>query len=71
MRVHARLGARIVRAEPCSLQISAPVQDWEAWTEMSFPDDGQYVFPRGLAPLTATGDVGDYWEPNVWMLHDV
>ncbi|MFZ2059027.1 MAG: hypothetical protein WAV54_16600 [Acidimicrobiales bacterium] len=71
MRVHARLGARTVRAEPCSLQISAPVQDWEAWTEMSFPDDGQYVFPGGLAPLTTTGDVGDYWEPNVWMLHDV
>lgn len=71
MRVHARLGARIVRAEPRSMEITAPVPDWEAWTAMSFPADGQYVFPGGLAPLTVTGDVGAYWEPNVWMLHDV
>jgi hypothetical protein len=37
---------------------------------MAFPDDGQYVFPHGLAPLTVSGGEGDYWEPNVWMLHD-
>jgi hypothetical protein len=38
---------------------------------MSFPGDGQYVFPGGLAPLAVAGDVGSYWEPNIWMLHDV
>jgi GNAT superfamily N-acetyltransferase len=71
MRVHARLGARILRPEPRSLEISAPLADWEAWTAMSFPGDGSYVFPGCLAPLSASGGLGSYFEPNVWMLHEL
>jgi GNAT superfamily N-acetyltransferase len=70
MRVHARLGARILRPAPHSLHIAAPVENWQAWTGMAFPEDGQYVFPHGLAPLAVSGGEGDYWEPNVWMSHD-
>jgi len=33
--------------------------------------DGSYVFRDGLAPLQVTGGLGRYWEPNVWMLHQV
>jgi len=69
MRVHARLGATIVKPEPHSLHITAGVDDWEAWTEMRFPEDGEYVFPGGLAPLSVSGGRGAYWEPNVWMHH--
>jgi len=69
MRVHARLGALVLRAEPRSLHIHAPTSDWESWIDMALPFDGEYVFPRGLAPLTVAGGIGDYWEPNVWMLH--
>ncbi len=71
IRVHARLGARILRPEPNSMEFTAQVPDWEEWTGMHFHRDGFYVFPAGLAPLTITDDVGRYWEPNVWMLHDV
>ena len=71
VRVHARLGALILRPEPRSLEITAPRSDWETWTDMAFPEDGEYVFPGGLAPLNVTGDVGAYWEPNIWMRHDV
>jgi hypothetical protein len=71
LRVHARLGGRILRTEPESLEITAPVSDWESWTEMLFPEDGRYVFPGGLAPLDVSEGVGKYWEPNVWMIHDV
>lgn len=71
MRVHARLGATIVRPEPRSLEISRSVSDWETWLDMELPDNGDYVFPGGLAPLTVTNGVGEYWEPNVWMRHDV
>jgi hypothetical protein len=69
MRVHARLAALMVRAEPHSLHINAPTSDWEAWIDRALPFDGEYVFPGGLAPLTVAGGTGDYWEPNVWMLH--
>jgi hypothetical protein len=71
MRVHARLGATILKPEPRSLMISASVTDWEAWTEMRFPADGDYTFPFGLAPLHVGDGTGLYWEPNVWMLHAV
>jgi hypothetical protein len=69
LRVHARLGATALRAEPRSLQIEASVAEWERWTEMTFPEDGEYVFPFGLAPLRVRDGIGSYWEPNVWMLH--
>jgi hypothetical protein len=39
------------------------------WTKMAFPQDGDYVFPGGLAPLRVKDAIGAYWEPNVWMLH--
>jgi hypothetical protein len=71
LRVHERLGARTIRTESRSLEIVAPVADWTAWTGLSFPEDGDYVFPNGLAPLTVSGGIGEYWEPNVWMLHEV
>ena len=71
MRVHARLGGEIVKPEPESLRITAPVAEWEEWTGMPFPESGEYVFPHGLAPLTVDreADLGSYWEPNVWMAH--
>jgi hypothetical protein len=71
MRVHARLGGTVLRPEPRSMRITAPVADWKTWTGLSFPDNGSYVFPRGLAPVTVTDGTGQYWEPNVWMLHTV
>jgi hypothetical protein len=71
LRVHARLGATTLRPEPRSLQIEAPVGDWESWTGMALPEDGDYVFPAGLAPLSVRDGTGSYFEPNVWMRHEV
>jgi len=68
MRVHARLGGAVLRPEPQSMQITAPVAQW---TGLPLPGPGQYVFPGGLAPLTVAGGIGEYWEPNVRMLHPV
>jgi hypothetical protein len=73
MRVHERLGAAILKTEPRSLRITGTVAKWEEWTGMSFPENGEYWFPRGLATLMIdrTVDRGSYWEPNVWMRHQV
>ena len=71
IRVHVRLGARILRPEANSMEFTAQLSDWENWTGMRFHHDRNYAFPGGLAPLTVTGDVARYWEPNVWMLHDI
>jgi hypothetical protein len=69
MRVHARLGATILRTEPRSMEIVAPTADWEDWIGLELPQPGDYVFAGGLAPLTVAAGIGRYWEPNVWMLH--
>jgi hypothetical protein len=71
LRVHARLGARVLRPEPESLRITGAVAEWEEWVGIAFPESGEYVFPRGLALLSVDRerDLGAYWEPNVWMLH--
>jgi hypothetical protein len=73
MRVHERLGASVLKPEPQSLRITATVVEWEERVGMAFPETGEYVFPGGLATLAVDRerDVGRYWEPNVWMLHDV
>jgi hypothetical protein len=69
LRVHERAGAAILRPEPESLRITGSVAEWEEWVGMQFPEDGEYVFPGGLAPLTVEDGSGRYWEPNVWMHH--
>jgi hypothetical protein len=71
MRAHERLGARVATPLPRSLQITGTVGEWEAWTRMSFPESGDYVFPEGLAlvHIDRSADRGSYWEPNVWMVH--
>jgi hypothetical protein len=71
IRLHVRLGARILRPEPNSMEFTAAIPNWELWTGMRFHRDGHYVFPGGLAALVVADDVGRYWEPNIWMLHDV
>jgi hypothetical protein len=71
MRLHERLGARVATPLPRSLRITGTVADWEEWTGMVFPESGDYVVPEGLAPvrIDRPGDLGSYWEPNVWMIH--
>ena len=69
LRLHERAGGEILAAAPDSLAIEAPVSDWAAWTGMSLPEEGDYVVPGMLAPLTVAAGVGRHVEPNVWVCH--
>jgi hypothetical protein len=73
MRLHARLGARVVRASPKALIINGSVADWESWTGMAFPESGRYVVPKATQPVTIDRerDEGVYFDENVWMVHDI
>ncbi|HZO32280.1 MAG TPA: GNAT family N-acetyltransferase, partial [Chloroflexota bacterium] len=73
LRVHARLGAEIVRVAERSMVIEGTVSEWENWTGLAFPESGQYVVTGALVPVTIDreADRGLYVEPNVWMLHHV
>src|SRR2546425_5407540 len=69
LRLHERIGGRIVAPAPQSMTIEAPVSDWEEWTGIRFPADGSYVIPGALAPVDVRNGVGRHVEPNVWMVH--
>jgi GNAT superfamily N-acetyltransferase len=71
LRIHERVSGEIVAPAPKSMVIEADVSTWEEWTGMRFPDDGEYVFPGGLAPLVVRDGTGVHVEPNVWVLHSV
>ncbi len=73
LRVHARLGARIIK--PCheAMTIRGTRIEWEEWIGMKFPQSGQYVIPGALNPMEMNleKDEGRYIEPNVWMVHSL
>jgi GNAT superfamily N-acetyltransferase len=73
LRVHARLGARIIR--PCheAMTIPGTRAEWEEWTGMKFPQSGRYYILGALNPMemNVEKDEGIYIEPNVWMVHEL
>jgi GNAT superfamily N-acetyltransferase len=71
IRLHERLGGEILAPAPESTRIEAPLADWEEWTGMAFPGDGDHVVPEMLAPLRVANGVGIHVEPNVWLRHRV
>ena len=71
LRTHERLGAELLEPAPRSMTVTGTRDEWEAWTEMQFPEDGDYVVPAALAPVRFSDGHGTYVEPNVWMRHSV
>ena len=73
LRVHRRLGAEMLSVAPESMVIEGTISEWEGWTDMRFPESGQYVVQGALQPVTMDleRDLGVYTEPNVWMRHPV
>jgi len=71
VRVHERVGGRVIAHAEESMTIEAPVADWESWTGMQFPADGDYIVPEMLAPLRVRNGIGRHVEPNVWLRHAV
>jgi hypothetical protein len=73
IRLHVRLGGRIVRPAPRSMRIRGSVADWESWTGLSFPDSGEYVVRQATSPVTIDRerDEGVYFDQNVWIVHDL
>ena len=73
LRVHVRLGGKIIK--PChkSMYITGTVNEWEEWTNMKFFETGRYVIRGALKPvkINIEKNSGEYTEPNVWVLHEV
>ena len=70
LTLFAALGSSSVAAQS-NATISGTVAEWQDWTEMEYPESGDYWFPRGLATLAVDRDrdVGLYHEPNRYDLY--
>jgi hypothetical protein len=73
IRLHARLGGRVVKPSPSSMTMRGSIADWESWTGLAFPDSGEYVIDGGTSPvrIDRERDEGVYHDQNVWMVHDL
>lgn len=71
LRTHERLGGEILETAPRSMTIAGSRAEWEEWTELTFPEDGDYVVPGALVPVHMKDGRGVYVEPNVWVRHSL
>ena len=73
LRVHWRLGARVVKIAQRAMVVEASLAQWEEWTGLDFPVTGSYVVPGAFNPvrIDRARKRGVYVEPNVWMRHPV
>jgi GNAT superfamily N-acetyltransferase len=71
LRVHERLGARVIKIAPTSMTITGTLTQWRLWTGLPFDQTGDVIVPGALTPVHASveHDHAVYVEPNVWMQH--
>ena len=71
LRVHVRLGGKIIKTCHESKIIRGTRTEWEQWTNLKFPQSGKYMIPGALnsIEMNIEKDEGIYVEPNVWMAH--
>lgn len=71
LRVHARLGAQLVKIAPLAMTIPGTLEQWRRWTGLSLTQDGPVDVPGALAPVLVDAVQGHavYVEPNVWVHH--
>jgi GNAT superfamily N-acetyltransferase len=63
LRLHEGVGGTITGTAEEAMVIDAPVADWQEWTGMAFPADGEYVVPGALVPVSVRGGMGVNHEP--------
>jgi hypothetical protein len=73
LRLHVRLGGRVIRSAPASMRMEGTVAEWRSWTGLAMPESGAYLPEGAAAPvdIDVEGDRGVYLDPNVWVVHRI
>jgi hypothetical protein len=73
LRVHVRMGGRIVAVASLSMVIPGTLATWREWTGLPFDASGDVVVPAACNPVQVSveHDHAVYVEPNVWVHHDL
>jgi GNAT superfamily N-acetyltransferase len=72
LRIHHRLGGRVLKVAHNSMVVTGTVSQWEQWTGLQFTESKRYAVPGALdlVDIDLAQDIGIYREPNVWIVHD-
>lgn len=73
LRVHVKLGGKIIKVCSKAMDIRGSIQDWRNWTNLDFPQSGSYKIEGALklVEIDLEKDEGVYIEPNVWVVHEL
>lgn len=71
LRVHERLGARIIHVTENTLTVEGDLESWFSWTGKRFHHSGLYDVPGALSLVDVQKEINiaTYRDPNVWMSH--
>ena len=71
LRVHIKIGGVILKVANPSMIVRGTVSDWQKWTGMHFGESNKYIVSGALNPVNIDleNDLGEYIEPNVWVVH--
>ena len=69
LRVHDKLGGKILKTAEISMVITGKIKDWEGWTNITIPESGKYIIEGALNPLEVDyeQDIGIYYDPCIWV----
>lgn len=73
LRVHVRLGGRVVKVCPLSMTVPGTLAQWSGWTGLPLDRSGLVVVAQALSPIhvSVEHDHAVYIEPNVWVHHQL
>ena len=73
LRIHVRIGGKIMGVCERSMVIEGSVEQWEDWVQMKIKGSGKYIVEGALSPLVIDYEKnwGVYVEPNVWVSHSI
>lgn len=69
LRVHERIGGRIIASCSPSMQVTAPINDWERWLGEPLPLTGRLLITGAIGYLELDEGLGTLTEDSVWVLH--
>lgn len=73
LRVHRKLGGKVLKTAEKSITITGCISQWESWTNTRIPGSGEYVFEGTLNSvlIDTKKDIGIYNDPCVWMYYSL
>jgi hypothetical protein len=74
IRIHLRVGAKLLGVANHSMVVEAPISDWEDWTGLNISSsEKEVIIPRALVPalIDQENSYVRYFEPNVWVKHTI